>query len=77
MIDNELRGEVERCLRNAKGITVPQVLNLMEKAWKAAENHLIENAVVPIIEFFLRLKIHHKHLQKKIGTYSRRKSFLT
>ena len=46
-----LRKEVER--RVAKGkITVRQVVNLMEKASKAAESRLVEEAVVPLIEFF-------------------------
>src|SRR5208282_2765320 len=50
MIDNELLKEVER--RVQKGITVPQVVNLMEKAMKAAEDRLVEEAVVPLIEFY-------------------------
>jgi hypothetical protein len=49
-IDAKLQKEAERRVEN--GITKRQILNLMEKTWKAAENHLIENAVVPIIEFF-------------------------
>ncbi len=50
MIDERLRKEAERRLQ--KGITTAQVFRLMEKAASAAENQLIENAVVPIIEFF-------------------------
>jgi hypothetical protein len=50
MIDNGLRKEVEK--RVANGITVRQVVNLMEKASKAAENRLVEEAVVPLLEFF-------------------------
>lgn len=49
-MDDKLRKEVERRFENE--VTKRQVVNLMEKAWKAAEGHLIENAVVPIIEFF-------------------------
>jgi hypothetical protein len=49
-IGNGLLKEVER--RIAKGITVRQVVNLMQKASKAAENRLVEEAVIPLIEFF-------------------------
>ena len=50
MIGNGLLKEVKR--RVAKGITERQVVNLMEKASKAAENQLVEEAVVPLLEFF-------------------------
>jgi hypothetical protein len=49
-MDDKLRRDAERRFEN--GITKLQILNLMERSWKAAETHLIENAVVPIIEFF-------------------------
>jgi hypothetical protein len=48
MIDDELRREVRRRVDH---ITERQIVNLMEKAAKAAENRLIENAVLPIMEF--------------------------
>ena len=67
-ISNGLRKEVER--RVEKGITVRQVVNLMKKASKAAENRLVEEAVDHSLSSS-RLIIPFRHL-KEIGTSSRR-----
>ena len=48
MIDGELLMEVKRRFASGISITEPGIINLME----AAQERLIENAVVPIIEFF-------------------------
>jgi hypothetical protein len=48
MIDDELRKEVKRHFASGTSITEREVIDLME----VAQKRLIENAVVPIIEFF-------------------------